>query len=120
MQAAYLDFLETRDFRGALPRLRDSDSVLNPSVYRDFGIAASLLGTGRPAEAERVMARSARRQPRNLQPWIELVRIQLTRGRLDAARASWAHARRLNPNLPLEIPPSFARRAIGEGAGPGK
>jgi Flp pilus assembly protein TadD len=73
-------------------------------VYRDFGIAMSLVKTGRPAEGERVMARSARRQPHNVQPWRELARIQAIRGRLDAARASWAHLRRLNPNLPKQPP----------------
>jgi predicted Zn-dependent protease len=105
MQAAYQRFLSEREFHGAVADLRASDSVLNPSVYRDFGIAISLVKTGRPAEGERVMARSARRQPNNVQPWRELARIQVVRGRLAAARASWAHLRRLNPNLPRELPP---------------
>jgi uncharacterized protein HemY len=106
MQTSNKRFLREGDFHRALRELRASDSVLNPSVNRDQGIARALIGIGQPARGERLMAESARRQPDNVQPWIELVRIQVARGRLAAARASWAHLRRLNPNLPPALPRS--------------
>ena len=91
----------------SLSQLRASDWALNPSVYRDEAIADGLLHTGRPAKAERYMVASVRRQPGNVLAWYALARIQVARGRLAAARASYARARSLNPHLPPGLPPSF-------------
>jgi len=91
----------------SLDALRASDWALNPSVYRDEAIADGLLHTGRPVEAERYMVASVDRQPGNVLAWYALARIQVARGRLGAARASYARARELNPHLPPGLPPSF-------------
>jgi cytochrome c-type biogenesis protein CcmH/NrfG len=101
--AAYR-FQATGDFQRVLRDLRGSDSSLNPSNYRDQGIAVALLHTRRPVAAERVMARAAHAEPQNVFAWVPLARIQVARGRLAAARASWAHARRLDPHLPAQLP----------------
>jgi predicted Zn-dependent protease len=92
------------DFARTLRELRDSDSALNPSNYRQQGIAVAMLHVGRRAEAERTIVRAARAQPQNAFLWVQLTRIQVARGRLAAARASWAHARRLDPHLPEPLP----------------
>jgi predicted Zn-dependent protease len=97
-------FISSGDFAHVLRDLRASDSPLNPSNYRDQGIAITLLHMGRPATAERVMARIARAEPQNAIVWVPLTRIQVARGRLAAARRSWAHARRLDPQLPAPLP----------------
>jgi predicted Zn-dependent protease len=99
LKAAFGRFLVTQDFHVALRQVRASDSVLFPSVYRDVGVAVSLLKTGHGAEGERVMAASARRSPGDVRTWVTLARIQVTRHRLAAARASYARARALNPTL---------------------
>jgi Flp pilus assembly protein TadD len=101
--AAY-GFARSGDFPRVLRDLRASDSPLNPSNYRDQGIAVTLLHMGRPAAAERAMARAVENEPENALVWAQLTRIQLTRGRLAAARASWARARRLDPHLPASLP----------------
>jgi cytochrome c-type biogenesis protein CcmH/NrfG len=95
----------TKDFARALRDIRASDSALNPNVFRDAGIARSLLHTGHPLAAERTIARVTRDQPGNVVAWVSLTRIQLARGRMAAARASWARVRRLNPHAPVELPP---------------
>jgi hypothetical protein len=97
-------FLRSADFSGVLRDLRASDSPLNPSNYRDQGIAITLLHIGRGAEGERFMARAAHAEPENALLWVPLTRIQVARGRLAAARASWAHARRLDPHLSAQLP----------------
>jgi predicted Zn-dependent protease len=84
--------------------LRASDSSLNPNVYRDSGIANSLLRAGHPAAAERTMAAVTRDQPDSVIAWFALTRIQVARGRLAAARASYARVRRLDPHLPAALP----------------
>lgn len=101
---AAFGFVSSGDFQRVLRDLRESDSALNPSNYRDQGIAITLLHMGRPAAAERFMARVARAEPQNALVWVPLTRIQVTRGRLAAARVSWAHARRLDPHLPVSLP----------------
>lgn len=107
LKDAFGSFLVTQDFHEALRRVRASDSVLFPSVYRDTGIAVSLLKTGHPAAGERVMAESARRSPGDVRTWVTLARIQITRGRLAAARRSTARARELNPALGKGLPLKF-------------
>ena len=97
-------FIGSGDFARVLRDLRDSDSPLNPSNYRDQGIAVTLLHMRRPVAAERLMTRVARAEPQNVLVWVPLTRIQVARGRLEAARASWAHARRLDPHLPAGLP----------------
>lgn len=92
------------DFVHVLRVLRESDSALNPSNYREQGIAVALLHLGRPAVAERSIARAARAEPRNLFLWVPLTRIQVARGRFAAARRSWAHVRRLDPHRPAALP----------------
>jgi cytochrome c-type biogenesis protein CcmH/NrfG len=101
--AAY-GFVASGDFPRVLRDLRASDSALNPSNYRDQGIAITLLHMGRRAAAERAMARAADAEPQNAFLWVVLTRIRVTRGRLAAARASWAHVRRLDPHLPARLP----------------
>jgi predicted Zn-dependent protease len=99
LKDAFGHFLVTQDFHAALAQVRASDSALFPSVYRDVGIAVSLVKTGHPAEAERVMAESARRSPGDVRTWVTLSRIQVTRHRFAVARASYARARELDPVL---------------------
>lgn len=101
---------QTADWGPTLRAARASDSALNPSAARDGAIAFALLGAGRPAEAERVAAASTRREPANAQTWDQLARIQVSRGRLRAARASWARARRLNPHASPGLPPKLRIR----------
>lgn len=109
---AFADFQRRQDFRRALHDLRVSDSPLNPNVYRDIGIAYSLLATGHPAAAERLMAAAAQRESRDVRGWIELGRLQVTRGRLQAARVSWARARSVDPHLQRELPRPVDLRAL--------
>jgi predicted Zn-dependent protease len=97
-------FASSGDFTRVLRDLRDSDSLLNPSNYRDQGIAITLLHMGRPAAAERTAARTARAEPENAFVWVVLTRIRVARERLAPARASWARARRLDPHLPVRLP----------------
>jgi hypothetical protein len=92
------------DFAGALRHVRASESPLNPSILRDTAESASLLHTGHPVAAERVMLNAARRRPFDVFQWFVLTRVQLGRGRDAAARASWARARRLDPHLPVGLP----------------
>jgi cytochrome c-type biogenesis protein CcmH/NrfG len=98
-------FGATDDSARALRAIRASDSALNPNVFRDAGIARSLLLTGHPVEAERSIAAVTRDQPWNVVAWASLTRIQVARGRLAAARASWARVHRLNPHAPASLPP---------------
>jgi Flp pilus assembly protein TadD len=107
LKDAFAKYGPSRDFAHGLGAFRASDSPLAPSVYRDEAIAIMLLHTGRAAEAERVMVRSARGAPADAHPWVSLARIQVARGRLAAARASYAHARVLNPHVPPALPPPF-------------
>ena len=95
------------DFARALRDLRDSDSALNPSNYRDLGISAALLHLGRPAQAERLIAQVTREHPQNVVAWNTLTRVQIARGRLVAARRSWYHVRRLDPHRPAALPPAI-------------
>ena len=97
-------FAKTGDNPRALRELRESDSSLHPSAYRETAVAFALLATDKPVEAEEVIAEAARREPDNPKPWLELTRIQLARGREAQARESWAHVRRLDPLLPAELP----------------
>ena len=101
---AGLEFQRTLDFRATLPRLRASDSPFNPTQVRDATEAISLLHTGRPAAAERKLARSARDHPYDAETWVALARVQVARRRPAAARVTWAHARRLDPHLPAALP----------------
>jgi predicted Zn-dependent protease len=94
------------DFARALRDLRHSDSALNPSNYRDLGISVALLNLGRPAEAERAIARVTREQPQNVVAWNTLTRVQVARRRLAAARRSWRRVRRLDPHRPAALPPA--------------
>jgi predicted Zn-dependent protease len=107
---ALAEFGRTRNFNRALRELRASQSALNPQVGRDVGIAYAQLATGHPAQAERAIAAATRREPGNTRAWIELTRIQLARGRLTAARASWARARQLDPHVQRALPPKAASR----------
>jgi predicted Zn-dependent protease len=93
------------DFARALRDLRDSDSALNPSNYRDLGISVALLHLGRPAQAERLAARVTREQPQNAFAWITLTRVEISRRRAAAARRSWQRVRRLDPHRPAALPP---------------
>ena len=95
----------TRPFAVTLRKLRESDSVLNPNVLRDTGIAISLLHLGRAAESERAMVHAVRREPGNVNAWATLAQVQVARHRLAAARRSYARARELDPHLPPGLPP---------------
>jgi predicted Zn-dependent protease len=97
--------LARADFARALSELRRSDLALNPSNYRDQGVSVAVLHLGRPAEAERLAAQVTREQPQNPFSWISVTRIQVSRGRLAAARRSWQRARRLDPHLTPALPP---------------
>lgn len=90
-----------------LPDLRAAGSPLNPSTLREMSIAICLTLTGHAGDAERLMARVAREQPGNAQPWAALARIQLNRRRPAAARASWARVRQLNPHVSPQLPGPF-------------
>jgi hypothetical protein len=107
LKSAYGRFVLKQDFARALRDVRDSDSPLFPSVYRDVGVSVSLLQIGHPVQAERVAAESAERSPGDVRTWVTLARIQATRGRLAAARRSWDRARQLNPILRPGIPDPF-------------
>jgi|SRR5437588_12093111 len=84
----------------AVRKLRASASSLNPSALRDVVLAACLLRTGHPAEADRTIARAAAREPANARLWAQLALFQAERGQNGAAQVSYAHARRLDPRLP--------------------
>jgi predicted Zn-dependent protease len=92
------------DFARVLRDLRRSDWALNPSNYRDQGISVAVLHLGRPAEAERLAAKVAREQPQNAFAWTTLTRVQVSRGRVAAARRSWRRVRRLDPHRPAALP----------------
>ena len=99
------DFLKRpEDFPRALRDLQATRSALNPSTPRDTGVALLLVHTGRPAAAERSMTRAVAAEPQNALAWVTLTQIRVARGRLAAARASWARARRLDPHLPARLP----------------
>jgi predicted Zn-dependent protease len=100
--------LRTRDYATAVTGIRRSDSKLNPTAYRNIATALALLQVGRPVEAERRAAGVTRREPYNAQTWVALARIQVARGRLPAARTSWARARRLDPHLRAALPAPIA------------
>ena len=110
---AFTTLGKTADWDRALGEARASESALNPSAARDGAIAFALIGAGRPAEAERVAAAAARREPKNAAAWEQLTRIQVTRGRLAGARASWARARRLNPHASAALPAPLLLRPTG-------
>ena len=107
LKASFRNFSVRHDFARAAREIRASDSPLFPSVYRDVGISVSLLLTGHPVRAERIMASSAERSPGDVRTWITLARIQVTRGRLAAAHVSYERARDLNPILRPGLPPPF-------------
>jgi hypothetical protein len=107
LKTAFHNFLIKHDFARAAREIQASDSVLFPSVYRDVGVSVSLLLTGHPVRAERIMVRSAERSPGDVRTWVTLSRIQLTRGRVAAARVSYAKARKLNPILHPGLPARF-------------
>jgi hypothetical protein len=107
LQNAIVTYGVTKDFARALRDLRASDSVLNPNAFREAGLARALLHTGHPAAGERSIAQAARAQSGNLVAWLALVRIQVARGRLAAARVAYAHVRRLYPRAPRELPPPY-------------
>jgi Flp pilus assembly protein TadD len=92
------------NFERGLREFRASDSALNPSNYRTQNLAVMLLHLGQPVSAERVAARAARAEPQNAVLWVALARVQVARGKLVEARATWAHARRLDPHLPVSLP----------------
>jgi predicted Zn-dependent protease len=96
--------LRRGDFAGALRQVRASESALNPSLVRDIAESLSLLHTGHPARAEHFIANAVRARPFDVSRWFVLTRVQLGRGRVAAARASWARARRLDPALPRQLP----------------
>jgi Flp pilus assembly protein TadD len=104
LKDAFTSFQKAGDPQRALRDLDASDSPLNPNALRETGVALSLLVTGRPAQAERVIAGAARREPSNPKPWLELTRIQLARGHTAAARVSWAHLRKLIPRAGPGLP----------------
>jgi predicted Zn-dependent protease len=97
-------FIATGNVARVLHDLRASDSPLNPSNYRDQGIAIALLHLGRPVAAERFVARVVREHPQNENAWVTLTRVQIARGRLAAARRSWERVRRLDPHRPAALP----------------
>jgi hypothetical protein len=107
LATAFHNFMVTPDYARAARQVRASDSVLFPSVYRDIGVSVSLLLSGHPAEGERIMSGSTRRSPGDVRTWVTLARIQLTRGRIAAARVSYARARELNPTLRPGLPARF-------------
>jgi Flp pilus assembly protein TadD len=109
-QNAFDTLYQTADWGPTLRALRASDSALNPTAAREGAIAIALLGSGRPAEAERVVAVAARREPGNAQAWVALAQVQVSRGRAPAARVSWARARRLDPHLPPGLPATIQTR----------
>src|SRR4051794_33547103 len=76
------EFQRTLDFHVSLRDLRASESPLNPSQVRDAAQAVGLLHTGRPAAAERILARSARDHPYDAETWVALARLQLARRRV--------------------------------------
>ena len=107
LKDAFDGVVAKRPFTTTLRALRDSDSPFNPSNFRDTGIAVSLQRLGRGAEAEHAALLGVRREPRNINEWITLTRIQVARQRLTAARASYARARELDPHLPRGLPAPF-------------
>ena len=104
MTSAFGRFASGHDFERSLREMRAVESPLNPSAFRDGAIAASLLHTGHPVQAERKLDAATRREPDNAEFWYGLTRIQLGRRRLRAARVSYARARSLDPHLPAELP----------------
>jgi Flp pilus assembly protein TadD len=99
--------LRTGDAARALREIRASDSTLYPTAYREGATAIALLQLGRGAEAERVATRAVRREPENVQTWLALARVQVTRREFAAARLTWARTRRLDPHQrahPLAFP----------------
>jgi hypothetical protein len=96
--------LARSDFARALRDLRRSDWALNPSNYRDQGISVALLHLGHPARAERLAAQVTRDQPQNVFAWKTLTQIEVSRGRLAAARRSWQRVRRLDSHRTAALP----------------
>jgi tetratricopeptide (TPR) repeat protein len=92
-------------YAGALAEVRASESALYPSVDRDSLTTVILLKLGRPAAAERTARRAAAGNPDDVRAWALLARVQLTRGRVAASRASWRRARALKPDLPARVNP---------------
>lgn len=105
LASAFGTFQHDLDFRRALPRLRASDSALEPNPYRDSGLAYTLYALGRRRQAEAVLLDATHRWPRELRVWMPLAQVQLGLGKAAAARATWAHARSLDPHLRRELPP---------------
>jgi hypothetical protein len=104
LDRAFGQFQAHPDFGRGLRDLRASQSSLNPNLFRDVGLAYSLLALHHPLAAERTIAAAARREPRDVRGWIGLTRIQVSRSRLAAARVSWERARGVDPHLQRELP----------------
>ncbi|MEA2443751.1 MAG: hypothetical protein QOJ12_1043 [Thermoleophilales bacterium] len=94
--------LRTHDARGAYDRF-EAAKRLNP----DFGLDI-VQSTIRPDQrAHGLLTRDLRREPENAELWVALARWQVHAGDRQAARQSYAHARRLAPSFlpPNDLPP---------------
>lgn len=118
------DFRDFHDFHAILRQVRASDSALNPSVLRQEALSAALVRLGRGAEAERKLAAAARRRPSTAELWVTLAFIRVGQGHRAAARAAYARARALDPQIPPPVfppvppQPRSGPRATGAGRGP--
>jgi predicted Zn-dependent protease len=94
-------YLRTKDARGAFDRFEQAKR-LNP----DFGLDI-VQSTMRPDQADRLLRGALRREPENAELWVALARYQAKRGDREAARQSYARARKLAPSFlpPNDLPP---------------
>jgi predicted Zn-dependent protease len=100
-EEAFGYFVRTKDTRGAFDRFERAKR-LNP----DFGLEI-VQSTMRPDQAQRLLTGALRREPENAELWVALARYQAGRGDREAARQSYARARRLAPSFlpPNDLPP---------------
>lgn len=94
-------YLRTKDARGAYDRFERARR-LNP----DFGLDI-VQSAMRHDQGDRLLRGALRREPQNAELWVAMARWQVREGDREAARQSYARARRLAPSFlaPNDLPP---------------
>jgi predicted Zn-dependent protease len=100
-EEGYAYYFRTKDAIGAYDRFERAKR-LNP----DFGLDV-VQSAMSPEHADRLLRGRLRREPENAELWVALARYQAGHGDREAARQSYAHARRLAPSFlpPNDLPP---------------
>ena len=83
----------------------ESSRALNPGAARELTMARANFEAGRPARADRLMARAAELEPESTRVWFFRTRLALALDRGAEAASHWRRARELDPQLPEPLPP---------------